>query len=812
MQVSIKWLKDYVDIDETPQEIADRLTMAGLPVEQIIDTARGLKEVVTGRIEQVVPHPDSDHLRICQLDIGKESQLQIVTGAQNVQAGDIVPVAQAGALLPTGKKISKGKLRGVPSNGMMCSADELALDTEGLPDEQVRGIYILPADTPVGAPVAQVLGLDDVVLEFELTANRADCFSVIGIAREIAALTGKTLRLPSVEVTETSPERASDLVAISIAADDLCRRFSARVLRDVKVGPTPAWMVDRLRGAGILRSVNNVVDVTNFVMLELGQPLHAYDYDAVAGHALTARRAHEGERLHTLDDSSRIAVGDELVIADSEKPAGLAGIMGGLETEITDGTTSVILEAASFCGPSIRRTARRVGLHSESSGRFERGVDETQTMRAVTRAAQLLAEMGACSVTQGVVDVYPVPKEPTVLTFSARAVGERIGANIPGEWMASALRSLGFTVAEQELESYRVTVPSWRGDVTCMEDISEEVARLYGYDNIAARLPSGAVQQGRQSEMQDFVDTMRTALASLGMTEELSFSFTSEKILDQLCVPSDSPLRQAVPILNPLTDEYPLVRTTLLTSILENAARNIARKNMDLRLFDIAPVFFPKALPVTELVSEHLMIAGLMTGRRSPIAWDTDNEDVDFYDLKGVAERFLAAIGVQKYTVECGRHFAMHPGKTAFFKKGREVIAVLGEIHPTVADNFGIAQNVYVFEMDATTLMRYRKKKAAIYSLPKYPASTRDLAILVDDALTTAEIERVITKKGGKFFRGATLFDVYTGKQVERGKKSMAFHLHFQSDEKTLTDEEVDAEFAAILQAAEQEFHAQLRG
>ena len=811
MQVSIKWLKDYVEIDEPAEKIADRLTMAGVPVERIVRADEGLEKVITGRIEKITPHPDSDHLLVCQLNMGSAELTQIVTGASNVREGHIVPVATVGAVLPDGKKISKGKLRGIPSNGMMCSAGELAIDTEGLPDEQVNGIYILPPDTPVGVPAAQVLGLDDVILEFELTANRADCFSVIGIAREVAALTGKSLRMPTIEVKETAGVRAADLVSIHIDDKELCRRFSARVLRDVKVAPTPAWMVDRLRGAGI-RSINNVVDVTNFVMLELGQPLHAYDYDRIAGHTLTARRARAGEQLHTLDDSNRIAVGDELVIADSEKPAGLAGIMGGLDSEVTDQTTTVVLEAASFHGPAIRRTARRIGLRSEASGRFERGVDETETIRAVTRAAQLLMEMDACTVAEGTIDVNPAPRVPTVLTFSARAVAERIGANIPGEWMASALRSLGFIVEEQGVETYRVVVPSWRGDVTLMEDISEEVARLYGFDNIASKMPSGAVLQGSVSEMQAFVDTMRETLASLGMTEELSFSFTSAAALDKLCVPEDSVLRRAIPIMNPLMEEYPLVRTTLLTSILENAARNVARRNLDLRLFDIAPVFFPKALPVTELVEEKRKVAGLLTGRRNPIAWDTDNAMVDFYDAKGVLEHFLSAIGVQKYTVERGEHFAMHPGKTAFFKKGRDVIAVLGEIHPTVAANFGIGQSVYVFEMDAETLLRYRKKKAAIKALPKYPASTRDLAILVDADLTTAEIERVIAKKGGSYFRGATLFDVYEGKQVGEGKKSMAFHLHFQSDDKTLTDEEVDAAFAAILQAAEEQLHAQLRG
>lgn len=811
MQVSIKWLKDYVEIDEPAEKIADRLTMAGVPVERIVRADEGLEKVITGRIEKITPHPDSDHLLVCQLNIGSAELTQIVTGASNVREGHIVPVAAVGAVLPGGKKISKGKLRGILSNGMMCSAGELAIDTEGLPDEQVNGIYILPPDTPVGVPAAQVLGLDDVILEFELTANRADCFSVIGIAREVAALTGKSLRMPTIKVKETAGVRAADLVSIHIDDEELCRRFSARVLRDVKVAPTPAWMVDRLRGAGI-RSINNVVDVTNFVMLELGQPLHAYDYDRIAGHTLTARHARAGEQLHTLDDSNRIAVGDELVIADSEKPAGLAGIMGGLDSEVTDKTTTVVLEAASFHGPTIRRTARRIGLRSEASGRFERGVDETETIRAVTRAAQLLTEMDACTVAEGAIDVNPTPRVPTVLTFRARTVAERIGANIPGEWMASALRSLGFIVEEEGIETYRVVVPSWRGDVTLMEDISEEVARLYGFDNIASKMPSGAVLQGSVSEMQAFVDTMRETLASLGMTEELSFSFTSAAALDKLCVPEDSMLRRAIPIMNPLMEEYPLVRTTLLTSILENAARNVARRNLDLRLFDIAPVFFPRALPVTELVEEKRKVAGLLTGRRNPIAWDTDNAMVDFYDAKGVLERFLSAIGVQKYTVERGEHFAMHPGKTAFFKKGRDVIAILGEIHPTVAANFGIGQSVYVFEMDAETLLRYRKKKAAIKPLPKYPASTRDLAILVDAGLTTAEIERVIAKKGGSYFRGATLFDVYEGKQVGEGKKSMAFHLHFQSDDKTLTDEEVDAAFAAILQAAEEQLHAQLRG
>lgn len=809
MQVSIKWLKDYIDFDWSAEELADRLTMAGVPVEHVIRADEGLEKVVTGRIDKLVPHPDSDHLQVCTMNVGEKEPIQIVTGAQNVAEGQVVPVALVGACLPDGKKISKGKLRGIASNGMLCSAGELKLDLSRLTEEEKDGIYILPKDTPVGVPAKDVLGLDDVVLEFELTANRGDCFSVFGLVREIAVLSGKEPKWPEISVKEDDSQRTEDLVKIGIEAEDLCDRFSARVLRNVKLGPSPQWMQQRLEGAGI-RSINNVVDVTNFVMVELGQPMHAYDYDHVAGHSLTARRAKAGENLHTLDDSSRLAKGNELVIADGEKAAGLAGVMGGLESEVVDSTTSIILEAASFNGASIRRTSRACGLHTEASGRFERGIDTANTKRALDRAAQLLQDMGACTVTQGIADVYPHPKKPTVVAFRAEEINRRLGTDIPGQRMVEILEKLGFAVTGQGGE-YRATVPSWRNDVSLMDDISEEVARIQGFENIASTMPKGNVVQGYQSPRQDFMDRIRGILVSLGMYEELSFSFTHPSMYDKLRVPKDSDLRRAIEIMNPLTDEYPLVRTTLLSSIMENTARNFSRKNEDIRLFEIAPVFYPKALPVTELPREVMKLAGILTGRREEVAWNQGSDPVDFYDAKGIVESLFRQLSISHYTVEAGEHFMMHPGKTAIFRKGREAIATLGEVHPAVADAFGIKQKMYVFEMDIETLMKYTAKGFHFEALPKYPAISRDLAMLVDAEVRAGDVEAVIAKNGGKYFKGVTLFDVYTGKQVASGKKSLAFTMQFQSGEKTLTDGEAEEAFQNILEAVKKNFRAELR-
>ena len=858
MQVSTKWLKDYIDINLTADELAEKFTLAGIPVENVIHAGEGLEKVVTGRIEELKSHPDSDHLLICQMNVGAENLLQIITGASNVAEGQIVPVALVGANLPCGKKISKGKMRGVASNGMLCSADELNIEGDS------SGIYILPEDTPIGVPAAEILGLDDDILEFELTANRGDCFSVIGLVRELAVLTKKTPHFPEIKVDENDAAEASALVKIGIDAPDLCSRFSARVLTDVKLAPSPDWMVKRLEGAG-MRAINNVVDVTNFVMLEMGQPLHAYDFDKVVGHELTARRAVEGEPLHTLDDTNRLAKGGELVIADAQNAAGLAGIMGGFESEITEKTSTVILEAASFNSASIRRTSRAVGIHTEASGRFERGTNEKNTIAALDRVAQLLQEMNACKVCKGVVDVYPNPKSEVKIKFTPAQINSRLGTNFSDKEIVDVLEALGFKIeaigAVDELTdevvdkisvfaktigksvrgfsknssvedviknfgntvgglvkntdlkisgAYEVTVPDWRNDVKLPDDLSEEVARIFGFDMIPSTLPKGN-QQGRQSATQNFIDKIKFILSSLGMCEELSFAFTGEEMFDKMRVPADSQLRRAVPIMNPLTDVAPLLRTTLLASIFENAARNFSRKNEDVRLFEVAPVFYPKNLPVTELPLEKQKLAGLLMGRREPKGWSQNPAQVDFYDAKGIVEELLAGLSINNYFVEAGEHYALHPGKTAVFKKGREVLITVGEVHPAVAEALGIKKKIYVFEADVETLQRFAAKKFSFESLPKYPSISRDLAILVEHDTAAGDVEKIIVKNGGKFFKGVTLFDVYTGERIPADKKSLAFALEFRSNERTLKDEEADEAFKNILAAVEKDFGATLR-
>lgn len=811
MQVSIKWLKDYIDFTETPEQLADKLTMAGIPVENVVDPGEGLEKVVTGRIEKLEPHQNSDHLQICTMNVGLAENIIIVTGAQNVAEGQVVPVAMVGAHLPNGMKISKGKLRGVASNGMLCSAQELKLDLEKLPEEQKTGIFILPSDTPVGIPAKDVLGLNDVVLEFELTANRADCFSVFGLVREIAAITGNKPHFPEIKVNEDDNTKLNDIFSVEIADPDLCSRFSTRMLKNVKIGPSPEWMQQRLEGAGI-RSINNVVDVTNFVMIELGHPMHAYDYDKITGKKLIARRAIEGEELHTLDDTSRKAKGEMLVIADSEKAAGLAGIMGGFETEITDTTTTVVLESADFYGPCIRRTARACGLSSEASGRFERGVDSETTIKALDRAAQLLQEMGACTVCEGIVDVYPNPKQANYVTFTPEQINNHLGTNIAKDVMLNIITSVGFDVTKDENDEITVKVPSWRNDVTCMADISEEIARLHGFDKIKSTLPNGVSMQGTQSAKQTFIDKVKASLSSQELYETISFALTNEETFNKLNIPQDSPLRKAVPIMNPLSDEYPLVRTTLLSSIFDNLARNLARKNDDVALFEVGSVFFPKALPVTELPDEVVKIAGAITGRRNAQGWNQTNDMVDFYDAKGIIEELLANLRVTRYTVEAGTHYAMHPGKTALFKKGRDVIATVGEVHPAVLSAYGITKPVYIFELDATIVMKYMAKDLKYKALPKYPATSRDLAMLVDVDVNAADIEKAMTKAAGQNLTQITLFDVYTGKQVEEGQKSLAFSLTFQSNDKTLTDAEIDPAIEKIVAKLQKDFNANLRG
>lgn len=812
MRTSIEWLNDYVTIQTAPQELADALTMAGIPVEEIEYQGQGLEKVVVGKIEEILPHPNADKLRICRVNVGAAELLQIVTGAANVQEKDVIPVALEGAHLPNGVSIKASKLRGEPSYGMLCSAKELGIDSEELPEEQRSGIYILPADTAIGQGIQDVLGLNQVILGFELTANRPDCFSVIGLAREVAALTGTSLKLPEIKVQEDSAlPQASETVTVQTACPDLCRRFAARVLHDVKVGPSPEWMARRVEAAG-MRSISNVVDVTNFVMLEMGQPLHAYDASRVRGASLTARLANEGEELVTLDSAERKLNPSMLVIADAEGPAGLAGVMGGFDSEVTAATQTVILEAAHFQGANIRRTARQLGLRSEASGRFERGTDVVRATEALDRAAQLLLEMGACRIAPGYADAYPVVQEPRTVSFSVAEVNRRLGTALSADCMNEILQRLYFTILQVEGDIVTLGVPSWRDDVEGMADISEEIARMHGFEQIQASLPAAAVAPGGQSQRHDLVDLLTQQCVAAGFMQGISFSFSHPKVFDALRLEEEDMRRQAVPVLNPITDEFPILRTTLLGNMLEMVGRNVARRNEDVRLFEIGAVYLPKNLPMDTLPQEPWMLCAALTGRRQPQGWNQGQEPVDFYDAKGLAEQLLHSLGLNKAIFEKAVHPALHPGRCAriVYPGGKE-LGWVGEVHPDTREAFGLRAPVFVCELSLEAMLPLWKRLPIYTALPKFPGMQRDLAFVTSDEISAGVLEQEISKVGGALLKQVTLFDLYKGEHLPANQRSLAFSLLFQSADKTLTDEEVEAVIQKIISRLHERFGCELR-
>jgi len=808
MRASIKWLKDYVQFDETPEEIADKLTMAGVAVEAIEYLGENIEGVVTGKIVSVKHHPNADKLLLCKIDIGKET-LEIVTGAQNVSAGQIVPVAVNGAKLPGGKEIFDADFRGILSQGMLCSTSELNLDPKLLLPEAREGIYILPEDTPVGVDIKEALGLDDVVLEFELTANRADCFCMLGLAREISVLTGNPLKKPMLSLREEGTEHAANLIRISIEDPHMCPRFTGRVLQNIKVGPSPAWLRHRVQAAG-MRSISNVVDAANFVMLELGLPMHTYDYNLLSRQQISARQARPGERLLTLDGEKRQLSPDMLVIADAIQAVGLAGVMGGLATEITPQTKTVFVEAAAFNGTSIRRTSRALGLRSEASGRFERGVDRADVTRALDRIAQILEEMGACKVCPGIVDVYPGVSLPSQITFTAAQINKHLGTDIPQSVMVDILRRLEFVI-DKNAEVVTVTAPTWRSDVTCVADISEEIARINGFDKIVATTPQGYMMQGKQSEAQDLLDTIRDILSGNGFDEIMSFSFTSPSILDKLNLPAEDPLRTAIPVLNPITDDFPLLRTTLLGGVLETVARNLSRKNDDMCVYELGAVYLPEALPLKVLPNEPLMLCGAMLGKRYGLAWNRPRDLVDFYDAKGAVETLLEGLGIKGYQVAAGQNISLHPGKTGMFVKDGETLGIVGEVHPQVLEAFDIARKVYVFELNVQKLIKHAQISGHYTPLPKFPAIIRDLSLTLPTSTPVEEVLNEIRSNSGDWLETVTLFDVYTGGQVEEGMRSLAFSLTFRAPDRTLTDEEINECHEKIVEHLAEKMAAKLR-
>lgn len=808
MHASIKWLNDYVSITEAPETLADQLTMAGIPVASVDSLGQNIQNVVTGKVIEVNPHPAADRLSVCKINIG-ENKVTIVTGATNVRAGQIVPVALEGAKLPSGKAIEAAELRGVMSQGMLCSAEELNLDAKIIAPELREGIYILPAETAVGIDIQTALGLDDTVLEFELTPNRADCFSVIGLAREVAVLTNTPVKKPMLALQEQGESKASALATVTITEPALCSRFAARILQNVKVAPSPVWMQHRLQAAG-MRPINNIVDVTNFVMLEMGQPMHAYDYSLLARHSITVRKANPGEKLTTLDGVKRELHPETLVIADAVQAVGIAGVMGGLATEVTAATQTVLLEAAAFQGASVRRSSRALGLRSEASGRFERGVDTANITRALDRAAKLLEDMGACKVCPGIIDNYPGITLPRQVVFTAKQINAFLGTEIPQATMVDILRRLEFELDVQG-ERITVTVPTWRSDVTGPADISEEVARIYGYNKVPTTTPSGRMTRGSQSYTQSIADRLKSSLAGIGFTETISFSFMHPNTLAKLNYTGDSHLYQGIEIRNPITDEFPWLRTTLLGGIMDVLVRNLSRKNEDLKIFELGAVYQPEQLPLQDLPNEPLMLCGALCGRRTEVAWNQPQQAVDFYDAKGAVEELLANLGITQYTVKAGEHPSLHPGKTAIFTIGDETVATVGELHPKVQAAFGINRKVYVFEIPVKAVVNQTRLIGKYEQLPKFPAIARDLALVLPVSVPASQVTDVIVENGGSLLADVKLFDVYTGEQVPDGYRSLAYSLVFRAVDRTLTDAEVETHHKNILVHLEKTLSAKLR-
>ena len=833
MKASLQWMNEYVPVDmnRPAQELADELTQAGIPVEDVIAMDNGIKKIYTGKIVEITKHPDADKLQVCQVEClteeGEPVTKQIVTAATNVAVGQIVPVAYHKSRLADGTEIKKGKLRGVVSEGMFCSVAEFGISSDLVLPEEAQGIYIFPEGTPIGLDVKDVLGLNDTVYEFELTANRADCFSMVGLSREFGIMTNQKALFPVIMVNENG-ESIEGKASVSIEADDLCTRFTARVVTDVKVEPSPLWMQNRLRNSGI-RPINNVVDVTNYVMLELGQPMHAYDYDHVKGHKLVARRAKNGEVLVTLDGSKRELNDSMLIIADAERPVGVAGIMGGFDSEVTNETTTVMFEAAVFIGPSIRRTAKALGMRSEASGRFERGVNHKYTAYAIDRAAQLLQQIcPTCKVDVGVIDVYKNPVEQHTVTFTAEQINDYLGTNIEKDEMIRILTALEFVVTE-EGDKLSALVPTWRGDVTVMPDIAEEVARIYNYDNIAPTIPVAVLSSGGMTPKKALTKQVTHALAKLGMTQIITFSFMHKDGLTNMMLPEGDSRYTAIPILNPISEEFPYMRTTLVPAVIDAAKRNIAQQNKDLWLFETANVYEPKALPLTEVPHERPMACGILMGKVNQAAWNQSERTTDFYDVKGIVDALLAELGITEFKIHryqkeivdyynvsedyyrksLDRHVTFkrlyeeyyHPGVSAYYTVDGIKIAQYGELHPQVSKNFDLPGKVYMFEIDLEAVLSITVPPFRYQSFSKFPGTSRDLAIVAPVSVTSGDIVALIKEHGGEYLESVSIFDVYEGEHIEAGYRSLAYNLQFRSMEGTLNDEDIDGNIQAIIDA-----------
>ena len=805
MKASLQWMNEYVplDLNRPAQELADELTQAGIPVEEVLSMDPGLKKIYTGKIVEITKHPDADKLQVCQVQClsedGEEITKQIVTAATNVAVGQIVPVAYHKSRLADGTEIKKGKLRGVVSEGMFCSVAEFGISSDLVRPEEAQGIYIFPEGTPIGLDIKEALMLDDTVYEFELTANRADCFSMVGLSREFGIMTNQKALFPVIMVNETGTS-IEGTASVAIEAHDLCTRFTSRLVTNVTIEPSPLWMQNRLRNSGI-RPINNVVDVTNYVMLELGQPMHAYDYDCVADHTLIARRAKAGETLTTLDGNERELNESMLIIADTKGPIGVAGVMGGLTSEVTDKTTNVLFEAAVFNGPSIRRTSKALGMRSEASGRFERGVNHKYTAYAIDRAAQLLQQIcPSCKVSVGVIDVYPEPVEQRTVTFTAEQINDYLGTSIEKDRMVDILTKLEFGITESG-DTIEALVPTWRDDVTGMPDIAEEIARIVSYDNIAPTIPVAILSSGGMTPKKALTKEVTHYLAHAGLSQIITFSFMHKDGLTNMMLPEGDNRYTAIPILNPISEEFPYMRTTLVPAVIEAAKRNIAQQNKDLWLFETANVYEPKALPLTEVPHERPMACGIMMGKVTEAAWNQAQRDTDFYDVKGVVDGLLAKLGLTQYDIQPSSESYYHPGVSAHYTVNGVTIANYGELHPQVVKNFDLSGKVYMFEIDLEAVLSITVPPFRYQSFSKFPGTSRDLAIVAPVSVTSGDIVALIKEHGGEYLESVSIFDVYEGEHIEAGYRSLAYNLQFRSMEGTLNDEDIDGAIQAIIDA-----------
>lgn len=786
-----KWLCDYVDMDIAPEALAQKLIMTGSAVDGCKELGAGLNNVIIGRIETIKKHPDADKLHVCEVNVGTEI-LQIVCGARNIYEGALVPVAMIGASLPNGIKIAKSKLRGVFSFGMLCSGQELGLGTADYPGADVDGIMLIKDDAELGSQLRDLLGLNDTVLEIEVGANRPDCLSVIGVARECAISLDKGITMPDLSYTDAGGH-IGDYVKVDVKDTDLCTRYVARAVKNVKIGPSPKWLKDRLTTAGV-RSINNIVDITNFVMLETGQPMHAFDYKDIRGGQIIVRRAENGEKIMTLDGKERVLSGDMLMICDAQGPIGIAGVMGGENSEIKNDTMTVIFESAKFMHSNVRRTARSLGLQTESAMRFSKGIDAAGCKTAMDRALHLVQQLGCGEIVSGEIDILSADLSPRQVVVEAEKINTKLGTDIAPQAMAQLLNR-ALIPTKLDGSALICAVPSFRGDVSLGEDIAEEVARIYGYDNIPLAEMIGEVTRGIFSEEEKAIDKARVMLRSLGCYECVTYSFGSLADIEKLGVKE---LRKAVKILNPLGDDQAYMRTSPLPDMLKVVANNINKKVADIRLFESGRVYLPSDNE-KELPEERKYICIALSG------------DEDFFSLKGVLENLFDTFGIKnlRYMSDAADYY--HPGRKASVYAGGSKLGEFGEVYPDVAAAFGISKRVYVAEIGLKALCEAADDMVKYEPLPKYPAVERDIALIVQHDVTSGSLLECIRQNAGEFFESASLFDIYTGEKLGAGKKSLAYNIIFRAKDRTLMDEEVNAARDAVVAAAARELGAKLR-